>query len=414
MKRHAKLTIRIIFFAIAIIGFLVQIMLITTEYFSYLTTSSIETITVESTRAPGISLCVPFREMINIDLLGKGFAQNGLKNDTTNEFNIESLLTLAEIFKYTPEVPLSGCRIRWPRKFHVETYNASHCNHWFTRKKLVSEEYVCYKYQLFDDGLYDFKTTAKAFNYQGLTYQIIIDRQHFERASFILPRLHDNALVGSISKMYSRTYISILTGLNFGRISDATYKTSLLPSPYVTHCVKQYQQICLKSCSIRLSLNAFNKLPYSEIYTQDDIEEFSFDKKLISPWFLKSDDNSMKFRNISKTCEDQCPRSCEQEFRITYIITVAKLDHIDGFSFRVDLTQWPVTHIRHSPNMDFNEYIIYIMSCMGAWLGLSFINLNPFNRRTNLRNRKLCNEVKTMKLMLFRMNLSLKIQGGDR
>lgn len=48
-----------------------------------------------------------------------------------------------------------------------------------------------------------------------------------------------------------------------------------------------------------------------------------------------------------------------------------------GVEFALHLPAAPSFHITHLPALQFNEYAIYVMSCIGAWLGVSVVQLNP-------------------------------------
>lgn len=81
------------------------------------------------------------------------------------------------------------------------------------------------------------------------------------------------------------------------------------------------------------------------------------------------------YARLTKTCLETCKlRACDYQ-----VWTTLNLDHFetDTLVMWFLLPIWPISRIEHRPLFGLNDYIIYVMSCLGTWLGLSVIAMNP-------------------------------------
>ena len=286
--------------------------------------------------------------------------------------------TIGQILKLLPNIKFNQCRIRLPMESNVNSYESEkECMQFFTTSKTFFQEYACYRTQTTFKDMYDYFQVGKAMHFQGLAFQMTVPYQFINRTTISLPFLHTTNGKGDRSRL-SAGLVSMSNDINFVRLSYAMNSEKRLPPPYVTKCNGRGASQCFRECSLQSFKNQFGKLPFMESYTETEVR--LNDGHLFDTNLLYNKTNNDLMNAIRKNCLRHCPISCEIEFYITEIQHTAKYSFINVSGFRVDLPRWPATHIEHRPSLEFNEYVIYVTSCLGTWLGISIINLNPFSR----------------------------------
>ena len=79
---------------------------------------------------------------------------------------------------------------------------------------------------------------------------------------------------------------------------------------------------------------------------------------------------------------DYCGRLCSKpncETDVTLTNMYAQHPTNQGLSFRVYVPRSANVNLVYKPDMILLDYLTFILSCIGAWLGLSVLKLNPVN-----------------------------------
>lgn len=149
--------------------------------------------------------------------------------------------------------------------------------------------------------------------------------------------------------------------------------TTRLPPPYHTRCgilqAMGYDKRdnCISDCIIKLTLIRYNKLPLSTILVDGDLN------------YLHLNEIDMKNHSIGLAdIELECLANCNI-YDCNDIITIPTVEtrDTDNFVFRV-MMQAPsqlFSTLVFSSRMTFVEFLIYILSTIGSWMGISVLSL---------------------------------------
>ena len=400
LRTLPKTFCRIIILVIALIGVSVQVYQISDTYFRYSTKTNVLVNVENDIESPALSICIKTLVFIKIDeeqakitfnqddyhqiLL---YQKQPNRVDEHGNLLYNKLLTLNRIFKFAKNVSYHACYYRNPNdQREIINLNKSECDSMFMVDKYVTEDLVCYRFQLATFPKYQFRQNMEAANAPGFIYGMVITFDDHKLS--LTPNVHSPDSYGSISRLYPAARMNL--GLqNYMRLSYARYSVTRLPRPYQTMCrslIDSYTQTgCLKQCGLT-QMTSLGVLPYAEEYDNNDLTNYgnwsivSLTDKRIS---------AEQFQSNRKKCAKACDDNCYDEWYTTDVQEVENRTvwSMPWFLLRVDLPNRPFTAIEHKPQLLFNEYVIYVMSCFGAWLGISFLDLNPFKSRNGAYNR---------------------------
>lgn len=164
------------------------------------------------------------------------------------------------------------------------------------------------------------------------------------------------------------------------RLSYHTLKIQKLEPPYDTQCYKYpagYSRLGI------LMERIHNKTMMSFNKSIPGVIQFKpIDNQLIQYYVLQLDREKWeKYLSIVKESKHNTPRTCEVKTTIPkttilpYPFLGATLTWPDGFYISTS----------SNPKLDLIEYFIYMSSCIGIWLGLSFLDL--FHRLKFLKEK---------------------------
>ena len=385
----ASIFCRIITLLVAVIGVSVQVYQISHMYFRYSTTTEVLVNVENELESPALSLCFKLSKFITIDPKDAKITfnsdeynqylsyQNGSKLfDDHGNLLYNKLLTLNRIFKFARNVTYHSCYYRNPfDERDVLDLNDTDCETIFEVKKYVTEDLICYRFQLAARLTYQFRQNMESAELPGVIYGAVFNFSDSKLS--LTPNLHSTDSYGSISRLYPTARLKV--GLNnFMRLTYARYSVSRLPRPYQTKC-RSLMTECLKKCSVA-QMYGLGVLPYAEEYDDNDLSIYG-DRSIVS----LTDRRILAelFQSNRKKCVQECDENCHDEWLITHVREIENRTgwELPWFIIRVDLPNRPFTTIEHKPQLLFNEYVIYVMSCFGAWLGISFLDLNPFKSR---------------------------------
>jgi hypothetical protein len=153
---------------------------------------------------------------------------------------------------------------------------------------------------------------------------------------------------------------------------------SLLARPYDTQCkdVKTARVDCMRQCFNRnMKVNSFKtSLVIIGREFDDDLDSYICRRKDLERNNVL--DQNMTF--ISDFCAQECQtRACHVDTSTSTVVQALSGNDLD---MKVTLLghQEPEITVNTMPRLETSEFIVYICSCFGIWLGLSVIKLNPF------------------------------------
>ncbi len=232
----------------------------------------------------------------------------------------------------------------------------------------------------------------KTQEWHGLVMRTVFDYKILSKANYSLPMVHQPIANGETSRLYATSTHLHTNGNNYCRLSYMRFVTRLLPYPYNTRCQqfdnstmsKLFRERCHKKCMVDSIAQRFQLVPFTEIYQTADLNSSWADLKLLSQ---RRDTPTMSklLNSIGINCSQQCPQVCYTDIYVTKVQYSARFTEIDGMTFRLDLPYWPKINIEFKPRQKLYEYIIYVMSCVGTWLNISIIQLNPFQKSPTVK-----------------------------
>ena len=226
-------------------------------------------------------------------------------------------------------------------------------------------------------------------------------------------------------------WTSIVLGAQFDMPADATLQRAqlhsifatysnlsftLLPHPYDSNC-RDYRldglsgrRECHYRCLERLAVARFNKSHYSNLIYEPRKH------KHLSVYDLMNETINEQLKGMESRCARLCAQPpCAYHYSITSI-SVAANPHVQDL--HVQIPYQPFMHILHLPAMQLVEFLVYVLSCLGVWFGVSVLSLNPVallskwqSRSSSSRVGPMSNRFATINLMARRCNNELhKVQ----
>lgn len=396
-----------LFYIFCVIGCIKQIGDLSAIYFRYLVVTDLTIKIPTEVNAPALSVCIRYTDIFNTSAFTSANNITGIVDfQFSNRTLLQTMATIQDLFDYTPDARyglISKCRVRYPLTYDSVSLNGTECHKLIDVDKFYLQEFICYRFQFMPatNGTYYYRNLAYALTYPGMFYKLIFDLNTFYAAELMKLIVHEASTYPLRSAAYSP---SITRGFNSTdgsakyngyQISYSMLENHRLPPPYTTDC-RDYTQWgyssgadCIKNCTTIATLAAFDKVPFSTI------TRYSTNKK-----HLNTDDianSTIKF--LLSTIEVKCSQRCAQrdcyEF---YSLTRTEREPLGkSFSITVNIPKEPSFEMKFLEKISLTEYLIYVLSILGTWFGVSVINVNPFRVNTYRRVRDTVKEIVSSK-----------------
>jgi len=359
---------------------------ISTRYFKYETLTHLEMKRPSQVAPPAFSLCIRYTEFL---------LDHKLKSIIWTQFKEESYyrnVTVRQIFDHTPpgDQLFLSCMVRYPGSYIIRSYSTNQCLKFFNILKYYVQEYICYQFSPSMKGTIDFNRIASSFNYARLAYKIDLQLKVFNRTS---------NFCGIVHTMDSLPFVSIQFSAEFRRERHLVYRSyrfsgvqvnhHLLPSPYASHCIPRHngrdEFVCYKDCLVSMTIAKWRMFPFTEIITDDELV-YNLDIPHLTTFELLNNETLAKeYDSIETQCEYRCRfPNCHNSVTVTQMFERSLRD--DALVFRIDLPRTFTYSITSLPSMEIVDYVTYVLSCFGTWLGLSAMNFNPVQIWRQLKN----------------------------
>ena len=357
-------------------GLLWQQYLIFIEYFKYKVSIQTTVFTPKTVEHLAMVICIPSGAAINYEKINKETGRNWTFNSEYMKGNKKlSNMTITETNQYTyfGEDILRGVYY-WENSSWAQFHLGNVSSHLSESMKYYCNHYICYKYLLKDNNSISIRlvtggtiTTLNFNDYLQNTYALNLYMAPADGVPYREARESRNIYLGD--KMSSRT--------NFLETSYYTITTELLPSPYETHCF-DYNQLsvlnqaeCIEQCLLEKGLRRWNRIPEVAMFSLSSMN-YSFTNSRDSP-----NDAVTKMR---LSCEISCPNiSCADTQVVTIREIAVHLEYVNNvtLTWKRKLPSIPSVNIICRVSYGITDLIIYMMSSISTWTGLSIIGLNP-------------------------------------
>jgi len=382
---------RHIFGFLCLIGLIVHVVQISSEYFGYKSTTTVRLDIPKDVAIPSLSVCWRYADLLDTEALRKinvTLPAIDFTNDETVAFTIrtiQSSLTVEQIFGYTPDSStiFNQCLVRKPDEYDVRFLKPTDCRTMFNITKFYLQEYICYRSKLHANGTYNYQTTGSALAFPGMAFEISFRLDLFGKNQIVVPVIEAPDKYPQTSMYFGpemRRFDTIdqSTPNNYFYLSYLFIDNKRLPAPYETKCVDygidRNQYDCNKACVVMATLQKWNRLPFTELIREN--ESFPIDKQLIHNWDFNSSSFKQDLSIIESTCGDKCKNiDCETRVFMTQAKYIGK--RTENIAFRVNLPSNSNFHVLYLPMMLFYEYLTYVLSSLGIWFGVSVFGVIP-------------------------------------
>lgn len=360
---------------LSLAGFLWQVIVVSINYFGYKTSTSVSFRLMNNVKPQISILCVRYHEVLMHDKMIKDPENKFLSRITPEE---SDNLTVAQIFKYTPEPDdaIKSCLVRDENGLVSSQYKT--CGHHFNVTKYFTQEYICYRFQKKAKDEYSFDEITHSITKAYLVYEILLT-DAFTNVSLAEAIVYmDDGGYPFLSRDYGHKHV-INTGVrdpdqdeNYLFLSASDIVIKSLEKPYDTACIDVGENTgyrCVQPCKqdlyktidrvpgSELLLYPYTRRPYSEADKQDPVMRAKVDE----------------FENF---CRKKCYFTwCLVSLSTTSAVTSFNPKAVFGFS--VNTPKYPDLSSRSVPLTTFIEYFSFTMGCFGIWFGVSFLSLYP-------------------------------------
>ncbi|KAI1278829.1 hypothetical protein HDE_14161 [Halotydeus destructor] len=381
---HALVTT--IFTVACIAGCAFHVSFIVTEYFRYGTTTSLGLDSPELAIVPALTVCLRYAEVMRRSTLEQAGFRSNLEpvRGTFSEYAeaVQKFVTMKQIFDFTPkkEEMLGHCHIRFPQSYEVKELNGSMCTLSYETRKFYFRDDICYQFDLKANGSYDYEAVSKAIIFSNMAFVLTFTDgiNGSNMAHFVV---HQTATYPTTSLKYA-PYVNQLLGHQY-HLGNYFVETRRLPAPYTTKCIN-YSNATGKRlnrslnrfyCVANYTLKAFNKYPYTGLILDD---EFYLNVKHIHyDDLMYNDDIRTQLPIVERKCNRKYNQpSCVKTASITRVMSVNQ-GKSNEITIRVNMPTEPNIYVQHWPKTSFPDFMLFLLSCLGTWLGMSVMSLTP-------------------------------------
>lgn len=373
-----------VFYALAIMGLFWQGYEVSRGYFSFDVITTLTFSASESNRPKEIYVRLIYYEALDRESYEKDTGTKLLKDTAPLEMyysmvNFTEQMSIDDIMKYTP--PADNNMIDWcDHRSEIECDPKS-----ISVSKFVNNVFILYRFR-FNYKESDTFDEASVFytpnNYAVISF-ILFKPEYFKNVHIISTFLNcddeipftENAIGLNTDTDYDYER-KIQKYLSFG-LRGHSMITRTLPPPHVTRCRKNYKMYqCLTKCINEFTTTNFDRLAPLAYYQESHLKQMTYSD-------MKNHSRYSAYRHYIRKCQTKCPdKECIKEMVITHVERSA----VGPMNFYQTLSDSPSFIVITDPKVVLADYLTLIMSCFGAWLGLSVISFNPFKRKAIPKN----------------------------
>ena len=380
--QRPSLLATLIILTMSVIGFTAQLAQVSMQYFAYRTTTQVTLSTPEAIKFHTISLCIRYSDILDTESVQRdtGIVWNRNWSDWQVAFDMESLLTVDQIFKYTPSHRsiLRECMYRADNWTFVMENRGHVCERLFQIRRYFTQEYMCYSFERTNDALISVLSVTRSTFAQFLMYELFLDHR-FDHVNRINVASFDGDIPYFSRDFSASFYLDSLGNRNYIEVISADYQIDLLPAPYDTRCTRCYNQQqcdrhrCFPDCLIRRHAT-LNRVPAATIVLSP------INMTVMSRIDLMNKTILNMVRDIFFACERSCAyTACRTQYSKTTAWTQEYGNGSFGFASLTPIE--PSIQTSAQPTMTGIDYFSFVCACIGTWFGLSCLSISRGLRR---------------------------------
>lgn len=407
MKPHMFLAI-----VVCTAGCAYQVIDISKRYFSYPTKRYMKVQVVIKLSPPGVSVCWSLKENVG-----------SINNETTEDWkklykfldtaNVQTIISLMPS-NVTVLNPDPGCVIRFTDQmsWRYPWYNREECHKLINVEKYLYRLTLCYK---FTPNAMIGQLNTKHASLSPFIYMLLLDMETFLN-------MHAVTAYGHNSKS-SPLFDSVFSIENAIKSHNETYRIGIIVTPLSMDRLKApYDTNCRNG--VRFKTGSEYRLRELNIATMRELQHVHTLEHVSNPYpypilhsgSFRNETLNDKFMELNGNLSKASFTACHFEYNIPRV----RIEQDERIAIVVNWPQDPSFNVQSMPDQDIIDFIIYICSTVGMWLGLSvfscfdlFMNsvskLHAKNENENIQNSKRIEKEYGNRKMIHRLHATIAI-----
>lgn len=365
------------------IGFLWQTISISRTFFEFGTRTQLSFDLNPMIEAPTLAICVRYDAIMGFDdsatVTQDNF--NQIFNRSDSLFDV----TVGEIFKnsWTNEKIVHACRIRSKKQSEawiMQLHRREECQTFFTGTRFFFDRNICFAQKFIDTTRESQAIKKQQVSDPGIFYSLILSRSLISNSKsdkiFVMLYPNDKKL-----PLESKEFASAIYKTETGRlflISLVLHQKQSLQFPYEDQCDKYLSKAaCQRICFRQKTVQQLNRLPFSDIFSEDEIESDSLaDKKILTYVDLNNTNAMNTWTQIEQECYSKC---IYEKCNVTVFNTLVN----SGFRSRhrvelaVEAHSSPDVLRQSIAQLTFFEYSYQLFAIAAFWFAFNILSINP-------------------------------------
>ena len=415
MRINVEKGCNVVYKLLCICGCVYQLQNVVLSYFSFETVTQNKFLDPVIVNIPSLHYCF----LTIYAAMDRSYMKRKYGFDTATDwsFGPEALfdrITVAEMLNNTPKAAIDACLYRDATgNDMIELFDAESCSRAFETKKYIHQQYTCYMLSPKEQIYSSFRSVESSLR----SGRVILDMRFGEPLSRFR-KIRFTITDGGypyISKAYSPAFYKAITDKISAHIFCQNYTVTTLGYPYDRYTCEMEEMEhfnCMDKCLNRTYIQTFGRLPFALFHDKHT------KMKLVSAIMLQNRTVSLMLNAIHDTCKRSCPT---YPCFFTYCITIGHANTLreekvkkisPDTTIRIETTGQPNAFITYLPKLPLLDFIIYIMSSLGAWFGFVMISCNPgsaikswFTSISNVRrSRRIVHQKNLIREILLQRN----------
>ena len=388
----------LLFKVTCLIGLSWQLFDISSEYLKYKVNSRTAVFIPERVEDRSMGICIPMKYSIDYKKLNTELQYNS----TQDQFFRKGMmlnLSIHEIYNYTYDAENILYDVDYWEDVWGGSPNTTNLSSIMDMQKYFFRSYICYLY-----SIRSFKPLSVHWITGSYVVYLAFGKQLAETDVFRL-FVAAKARIPFRETIEARyIYLGNSVKLDYFHSSHFSITEQLLPPPFETGCFS-YSKLnftnsieCIESCMVLQSFKKWGKIPFRSLVPNNAVDYKFVKASNYTKYYAELDE-------IRLFCETSCPnRSCDD----TQIVTIHEKEaHSDFYNttkknisiiWERKTPSIPSVEILSRPTSTLTDLILYMMSSVSTWTGLSMMSINPFLLLRSLVKTKLASRVSSLQL----------------
>lgn len=380
-NRKLKCTVNLLVSLLLCLGGTVwQLSSIGAEYFEYAVVSEVSLVKVYDVEPPAMSICLPYIEMIGRERLN--VSPEDFRDLEKLSEKVSENYTISQLFALTPDIE-SIILVCWIRR--VQSYDIDADLSKFLIKKYIRDSYVCYRFTHINQGKVGFLYRSHHIQYgkkRGGLMSVRLNKTFLVNLNIdrFIVFLHPFDMYPHGDRDYALHLIAeenvFAEGNTIWAISWTKVTQTLLPPPYSTNCADnqkmgfENREHCQHTC---VSDKVFNKYGKSS---------FTLPQESPTGYTVLSQAKLLHNRSLEQEVDswiEECNSTCwgHNCIRVNFCpLVTSTMEHAKYVGFQLFDQNGPETRIVFVGKLSLVNFLVYILSIVGVWLGISCLDIS--------------------------------------